>query len=57
MPSDCEIAPVIGTVAIVGPVELADHDTTYRQIVIRDEAGALRDFAMVRAVPEVSGLI
>jgi hypothetical protein len=51
------MVPVIGTVAVVGPVELADHDTTYRQIVIRDQAGALREFTMVRAVPELSGLV
>jgi hypothetical protein len=49
--------PVIGTVAVVGPVELADQHTIYRQIVIRDQAGALREFIGVRAVPEVSGLV
>jgi hypothetical protein len=49
--------PVIGTIVAVGPVELADHDTTYRCIVIRKEDGTVRDFAMVHAIPEVSGLV
>jgi hypothetical protein len=41
----------------VGPVELAPYNRTYESVIIRDEAGALRDFARVRAVPEVSGLV
>jgi hypothetical protein len=51
------MATIVGTVVTVGPVELAEHDTTYRNIVIRDESGAVRDFATVHAIPEVSGLV
>jgi hypothetical protein len=51
------MVPIVGTVTVVGAVELAPHDTTYESVVIRDEAGALREFTTVRAVPEVSGLI
>jgi hypothetical protein len=51
------MVPIIGTVVVVGPVELAPDDTTYESVVIRDEAGTLRKFTMIRAVPEVSGLV
>jgi hypothetical protein len=47
----------IGTVVVVGPVELADNDTTYRYLVIREQGGRLRDFTMVHAVPELSELV
>jgi hypothetical protein len=57
MSSDCEMVPVIGTVAIVGPVELAESDTTYRYLVIREKDGTCRDFAAVHAIPALSGLI
>lgn len=57
MPSDYEILPVVGTVVAVGPVELADRDTTYRQVVIRDHDGAMREFTAVCAIPEISGLL
>jgi hypothetical protein len=49
--------PVIGKVVAVSPVELEPYDTTYRNVVIRDGSGALRDFARVRAIPELSGLV
>jgi hypothetical protein len=51
------MVPVIGTIVVVGPLELAEHDTTYRYIVVRDQAGTLRDFTMVRAIPELSELV
>jgi hypothetical protein len=54
---DCPLIAVAGTLVIVGPVELAPDDTTYRYIVIRDKAGVLHDFTMVRAVPELSELV
>jgi hypothetical protein len=47
----------IGTVAVVGPVELADSDTTYRYLVIQERGGGLRDFTMVKVVPELSELV
>jgi hypothetical protein len=47
----------IGTVVVVGPVELADHDTTYRYLVICEQGGRLRDLTMVRAIPELSELV
>jgi len=53
----CGMIPVSGTIAVVGPVELAPYDTIYHNIVIRDESGTLRDFATVHAIPELSGLI
>jgi hypothetical protein len=54
---DCPLVTVVGTVVVVGPVELADHDTTYRYVVIRDQSGELRHFSMVGAVPGVSQLV
>ena len=51
------MVPVTGTVVDVGPVELAPCDTIYHHIVIRDDAGVLREFTMVNAVPELSGLV
>lgn len=51
------MVPVTGTVVEVGPVELEPYDTTYESVIIRDEAGMLRDFAMVHAIPELSGLV
>jgi len=53
----CGMVPIIGEVVEVGPVELADHDTTYSYVAIRDESGALQKFAMVHAIPELSGLV
>jgi|ERR1700738_2705869 hypothetical protein len=53
----CDMIAVIGAVAVVGPVELAESDTTYRYLVIQEQGGRLRDFTMVRAVPELSELI
>jgi hypothetical protein len=53
----CGLIPVIGTVVAVGPVELAPYDTTYRYVVIEKEDGTVRDFAMVHAIYEVSGLV
>jgi hypothetical protein len=52
-----DMVAVLGVVAIVGPVELAESDTTYRYLVIREQGGRLRDFTMVRAVPNLSELI
>jgi hypothetical protein len=51
------MVPVIGTIVVVGPVELAPADTTYRYIVIREKDGALRDFSPVCARPGVSELV
>jgi hypothetical protein len=51
------LVPVIGTVVAVGPVELALYDTTYSYAVIEKEDGTVRDFAMVHATYEVSGLV
>jgi hypothetical protein len=53
----CGMVPISGTVVEVGPVELAPDDTTYQYVAIRTEAGALREFTTVHAVPEVSGLV
>jgi hypothetical protein len=53
----CSLVAAIGTVVVVGPVELGDRDTTYRYLVVREQDGRLRDFTMVRAVPELSELV
>ena len=53
----CGLVPVIGTVVAVGPVELDPYDTTYSYVVIEKEDGTVRDFAMVHAIYEVSGLV
>jgi hypothetical protein len=52
-----EMVPIVGKIVAVGPVELEPHDTTYRYITIEKEDGGARHFAMVRAVPAVSGLV
>jgi hypothetical protein len=54
---DSPLVSVVGTVEIVGPVELAPHDTTYSHVVIRDQRGELRHFATVCAAPGVSQLV
>jgi len=54
---DCPLLSVVGTVVVVGPVELGDQDTTYRYLVIQERGGRLRDLTMVRAVPALSELI
>jgi hypothetical protein len=51
------MVPVIGTVVEVGPDEAAPEDTTFSHIVIRQKDGRLREFAMVRAIYEVAGLV
>ena len=53
----CPLLSVVGTVVVVGPVELEDHDTTYRYLVIQENGGRLRDLTTVRAVPALSELV
>src|ERR1043166_20163 len=53
----CQLIPIVGTVVAVGPVELAPHDTTYSYVVIEKEDGTVRNFMMVHAIYEVSGLV
>jgi hypothetical protein len=51
-----EMIPLVGKVVAVGPVELGD-DTIYQYITIERDDGTARHFAMVRAVPAISGLV
>jgi len=53
----CEMVPIVGTIVAVGPCECAPYDTTYSYVVIEKEDGTVRDFATVRAIYEVSGLV
>jgi hypothetical protein len=53
----CGIFGINGKVVAVSPVVLEPRDTTYHNLVIRDESGALREFATVHALPELSGLV
>jgi hypothetical protein len=54
---DCPLVAMVGTVEIVGPVELAPHDTTYEYVIIRDSGDELRAFSGVCATPGVSQLV
>ncbi|HXW25513.1 MAG TPA: hypothetical protein VEK73_12290 [Xanthobacteraceae bacterium] len=54
---DNPLVAIVGTVEVVGAVELDIDDTTYSHVVIRDRRGELRCFATVRAVPGISQLV
>jgi len=54
---DCPFVCVVGKVVVVGPVESADNETTYRYLVIQDQGGDFRDFGEVRAIPELAKLV
>jgi hypothetical protein len=43
--------------AIAVPEQMATVERSYCNVVIRDEKGALRDFATVHALLELSGLV
>ena len=54
---DCPLVAIVGTVEIVGPVELAAHDMTYEYVTFRERGDELRTFAPVCATPGVSQLV
>jgi hypothetical protein len=54
---DSPLVCVVGKLVVVGPVEVAHDDTTYRYIVIQEPSGRFRDFGEVQAAAEVSDLI
>lgn len=54
---DSPLVCVVGTVVVVGPVESADNETTYRYLVIQDQGGDFRDFGEVRAIAELAKLV
>jgi hypothetical protein len=54
---DTPLVAIVGTVTMVGPLELAPQDTTYEWIIIRDPSNEPRAFSMVQAAPGVSQLL
>lgn len=51
------LVAINGTVAEVGPEEAGVHDTTLSYVIIRPEAGPVREFGPVHAIYEIAGLV
>jgi hypothetical protein len=57
MPSNREIAPVIGKVVAVSPTLEGPDETDFQYVAIEDASGALRSFAPVHTLPELAGFL
>jgi hypothetical protein len=52
-----ELVPVNGILVEVGFDEAGPEDTTFANIIIRQEDGRLREFEAVRAIYPLAGLV